>query len=74
MDILHTKPGIEGLVIVSSDSDFAQLALRFRAAGKLVKPRQSVGGGKFIQNRSGPRSALLNSTAFEGKLTCGDPF
>ena len=37
-------------------------------------PRQSVGGGKFIQNRNGLRFSPLKTTAFEEKLTFGDPF
>ena len=37
-------------------------------------PRQSVGGGKSIQNRNGLRFPLLKTTASEGKLTFGDPF
>jgi hypothetical protein len=37
-------------------------------------PRQSVGGGKFIQKRRYPRSPLLKTTALKGKLTFGDPF
>ena len=37
-------------------------------------PRQSVGGGKFIQKRQYLRSPLLKTTALEGKLTFGDIF
>lgn len=35
MDLLHTAP-IDGFCIVSSDSDFADLALRIREAGRMV--------------------------------------
>jgi hypothetical protein len=35
MDLLHTTP-VDGFCIVSSDSDFADLALRIREAGKMV--------------------------------------
>lgn len=35
MDLLYTAP-LEGLCIVSSDSDFTRLAIRFRESGKLV--------------------------------------
>ena len=37
-------------------------------------PRQSVGGCKFIQDRNGLQFPLLEITAFQGKLTFGDPF
>ena len=36
-------------------------------------PRQSVGGGKFNQNRSGLRSPLLKTTALRGKLLVATP-
>jgi len=39
----------------------------------LELPRQSVGGGEFIQNRNGLRFPLWKTTAFEGELTCGEP-
>ena len=35
MDLLYTAP-LDGFCIVSSDSDFTRLAIRFREAGKLV--------------------------------------
>jgi uncharacterized LabA/DUF88 family protein len=35
MDLLYTAP-LEGICIVSSDSDFTRLAIRFRESGKLV--------------------------------------
>lgn len=35
MDLLYTAP-LEGFCIVSSDSDFTRLAIRFRESGKLV--------------------------------------
>lgn len=35
MDLLHTAP-IDGFCIISSDSDFTRLAIRFRESGKLV--------------------------------------
>jgi uncharacterized LabA/DUF88 family protein len=35
MDLLYTAP-LDGICIVSSDSDFTRLAIRFREAGKLV--------------------------------------
>ena len=37
-------------------------------------PRQSVGGGRFLQKRAYARSPLLKTTASKGKLTLGDPF
>ena len=36
-------------------------------------PRQSVGGGKFIQKRLRRRSPLLKTTGLMRKLTFGDP-
>ena len=39
-----------------------------------VRPRQSVRGGEFIQERNGLRFPLLKTTAFGGKLTFGEPF
>ena len=38
------------------------------------QPRQSVGGGKFIQKRVWTRFPLLKTTTLSGKLTFGDPF
>src|SRR5690606_33562068 len=35
MDLLYTAP-LDGFCIVSSDSDFTRLAIRFRESGKLV--------------------------------------
>jgi predicted nuclease of predicted toxin-antitoxin system len=35
MDLLYTAP-LDGVCIISSDSDFTRLAIRFREAGKLV--------------------------------------
>ena len=37
-------------------------------------PRQSVGAGKFIQNRLRRRSPLFKTTALRQKLTFGGPF
>ena len=42
-------------------------------ANRAHLPRQSVGGGDFIQNRNGLRFLLLKTTAFQGKLTLDDP-
>ena len=45
-----------------------------RLTSDLPLPRQSVGGGKFIQKCGYPCSPLLKTTASKGKLTFGDPF
>ena len=37
-------------------------------------PRQSVGGGKFLQERAYTRSPLLKIIALKGELTFGDLF
>ena len=37
-------------------------------------PRQSVGGGTFLQKRAYARSPLLKAITLEGGLTFGDPF
>ena len=44
------------------------------STGHACNPRQSVGGGKFIQKRVRTRFPLLKTTALRGKLTFGDPF
>ena len=47
--------------------------LRARMHHLEVFPRQSVGGGKFIQNRLRRRYPHLKTTAIETKSTLGDP-
>ena len=37
------------------------------------QPRQSVGGGKFLQKRAYARSPRLETIAWKGELTFGDP-
>lgn len=76
MDLLYTAP-LDGFCIVSSDSDFTRLAIRFRESGKLVygfgeeKTPQSLMAAcnQFIYIEILKQNKLLDDSATDNKAT-----
>ena len=80
MDLLYTAP-LDGFCIVSSDSDFTRLAIRFRESGKLVygfgeeKTPQSLMAAcnQFIYIEILKQNKLLDDSASDSKASGRTP-
>lgn len=76
MDLLYTAP-LDGFCIVSSDSDFTRLAIRFRESGKIVygfgeekTPESLIAAcNKFIYIEILSQNKIVETVAAESKQT-----